>query len=127
MAHHPKTNFEVPDEIRKFSERSLREARKAFEAVISTAHQTVSTLEGRAALAQAGAKDVGATAMEFAERNVAASFEFAEQLVQARTLDEIMRLQADYMVNQLQALAQQASELGQTATKAAIKASKPAA
>jgi phasin len=127
MTRHPKTSFEVPDEIRKFSEQSLQQARKAFEAIIATAQETVSTLEGRAAIAQAGAKDVGAAAMEFAERNVASSFELAEQLVRATTLEEIMRLQADYMKLQLQTLAEQANELGQTATKAAIKASKPAA
>ena len=38
-----------------------------------------------------------------------------------------MRLQADYMTAQMQTLADQANELGQTATKAAIKVGKPAA
>ena len=127
MVKDPKTNFEVPDEMRKFAEQSVEQARKAFEAVISTAQQTMSTLEGRAAVAQAGAKDVGDKAMAFAESNVAASFEFAQQLVRARTLEEMMRLQADYMKAQMQTLAEQANELGQTATKAAIKTAKPAA
>ena len=65
--------------------------------------------------------------MAFAESNVAASFEFAQQLVRARNLEEMMRLQADYMKTQMQTLADQASELGQTATKAAMKTTKPAA
>jgi hypothetical protein len=69
MAKDAKTNFEIPEEMRKFADQSVEQARKAFEAVISTAQQTVTTLEGRAAAAQAGAKDVGEKAMAFAEHN----------------------------------------------------------
>ena len=127
MPKDAKPNFEIPEEMRKFADQSVEQARKAFEAVISTAHQTVATFEGRAVAAQAGAKDVSTKAMTFAEHNVAASFEFARQLVRARNLEEIMRLQADYMKAQLQTLADQANELGQTATKAAMKSAKPAA
>ena len=60
MSKDAKTNFEIPEEMRKFADQSMEQARKAFEAVISTAHQTVTTFEGRAAAAQAGAKDVSA-------------------------------------------------------------------
>jgi phasin len=127
MSKDAKPNFEIPEEMRKFADQSVEQARKAFEAVISTAHQTVTTFEGRAVAAQVGAKDVSTKAMAFAEHNVAASFEFARQLVRARNLEEIMRLQADYMKTQLQTLADQANELGQTATQAAMKSAKPAA
>ena len=127
MAKDAKKNFEIPEEMRKFADQSVEQARKAFEAVISTAHQTVTTLEGRAAAAHAGARDVGEKAMAFAEHNVASSFEFARQLVRAKNMEEILRLQADYMKTQLQTLADQAGELGQTATKAAMKTSRPAA
>src|SRR5262249_51607662 len=53
-------------------------------------------------------------AMTFAERNITSAFEFAQDLVQARDLQEVLRLQADYIRRQMQALHEQAQELGES-------------
>src|SRR5262249_6575378 len=44
------------------------------------------------------------------ERNIASAFAFAPDLVQARDLQEVLRLQADYIRQQMQALHEQAQE-----------------
>lgn len=125
MARDPMSAFEIPTEMRKMAEQSVEQARKAFDGFISAANTAVSDLEGRASVASAGAKDVGAKAMSFAQRNIAASFEFAQQLVRARDMEEIMRIQSDYVKAQMQALSDQAKELRDAAGKAASEAARP--
>jgi hypothetical protein len=56
--------------------------------------------------------------MVFAEKNIANAFEFAQQLVRARDVDEILKMQADYIKSQMQALSEQAKELGERTSKA---------
>lgn len=127
MAKDPMSNFEIPAEMRQMAEKSVEQAKVAFDSFTSAARNTIATIEGRASAAQAGAKDVGQKAMAFAEQNVASSFELAQKLVRANDLQEVMKIQADYLKAQSQALAEQAKELGQHATKAAMDAGKPKA
>jgi phasin len=117
--------FEVPPEMRAFAEKSVEQARQAFDGFISAAHQAMSAFEGQAETARKGARDVTEKAMTFAERNIASAFAFAQDLVQARDLQEVMRLQADYIRQQMQALHEQAQELGESTTKAAKDAATP--
>lgn len=118
-------NFEIPSDMRKFAEQSVDQARKAFDGFINAAQQAVNDMEGRAGAAQTGARDVGDMAMAFAQRNIAASFEHAQQLVRARDVQEVMKLQADYIKSQVAALNEQAKELGQRGSQAAMDAARP--
>ena len=107
-------NFEVPPEMRAFAEKSFEQARQAFESFLAAASRTVSTFEGQAETARKGARDIGQKAMGFAEQNMTKSFEFAQKLVRARDADEIMKLQAEYIKEQMQTLSEQAKELGES-------------
>ncbi len=124
MARTQDENFEIPAEMRAFAERSVEQAKQAFEGFITAAHRTVSTFEGRAETARKDAQDVGQKAMQFAERNIATSFDFAQRLVRARDVDEMLRLQADYVRSQIQTLTEQAKELGEGITRTAGDAAK---
>jgi phasin len=125
MARDPLSNFEIPGEMRQFAEQSVAQAKAAFDGFITAAQKAVHALEGQTAAAQAGAKDVSQKAIGFAEQNVTTSFEFAQKLVRAQDVQEVMRLQAEFIKTQMAALAEQAKELGETATKAAMDATKP--
>ena len=127
MAKAPDGGFEIPPEMRSMAETSMEQAKKAFDGFISAAHKAVATFEGQAASAQANAREMGQKAMDFAEQNVATSFEFAQKLVRAKDLEEMTRLQTEFMQRQMQTLAEQAQELGQTATRAAMDAARPKA
>lgn len=116
-------DFAVPPEMRTLAEKSLEQARKAFDGFASAAEQAASGFEQRAKAARAGAQDVAQKAMTFAEQNVASSFDLAQKLVAAKDANEIVRLHAEYVRKQLDALATQAEELGQTATRAAAESS----
>jgi phasin len=117
-------NFEVPREMRSIAEQSVEQARQAFDTFIAAAQRAASNIEGQASAAQAGAKDVRQKAMAFAEQNVATSFDFAQRLVRAKDVEELTRLQTEFVQRQMQALSEQAQELGQSATRVAMDAAR---
>jgi phasin len=111
--------LQIPPEMRALAEKSVEQAKQAFDGFMTAAHRTVSTLEGQAEAARKGAKDVGAKAIDFAEQNIANSFDFAQKLVRAKDMKEMLELQASYVRTQMQVLAEQAKELGQASSKVA--------
>jgi phasin len=117
--------FEIPKEMRSMAEASFDQARKAFESFVSSAQQTAVRIEDQGATVRAGAKDISSKAISYAETNVAAALDYAEQLLHAKDLAEVMRLHSEFVQNQMRSLAEQASEMGQTMSRAAIDAAKP--
>lgn len=80
--------------------------------------------EGGAPIMRSGARDIGARAIAFAETNVQASLDYAQSLVHARDLSEVMRLHGEYVQGQMKTLAEQASEMGQIVGRAAMDATR---
>src|SRR5258708_3633020 len=119
MANEP-WNFEVPTQMRQFAEQSLEQARKAVDGFMTAAQKAVTTAEAQASAAQLGAKDVGQKAMSFAEQNVASSFEFAQKLMRAKDVQEVMALQQEFLQSQMKVMSEQAKDLGSSATKTAM-------
>jgi phasin len=117
--------FEIPKEMRSMAEASFDQARKAFEKFVATAQQTAGSIEERGATVRAGAKDINARAITYAEKNVQASLDYAQALLHAKDLTEVMRLHGDYVQAQMRSLAEQASEMGQIVGRAAMDAAKP--
>lgn len=117
--------FEIPKEMRSMAEASFDQARKAFEKFLSTAQQTAGSIEQRGATVRAGAKEVGATAFSYAEKNVQSSLDYAQALLHAKDLPEMMRLHGEYVQAQMRSLAEQAGEMGQIVGRTAMDAAKP--
>jgi len=124
MADNP-WNFDVPTQMRQFAEQSVEQARKAVDGFMTAAQKAVTTAETQAATAQSGAKEMSQKAMTFAEQNMANSFEFAQKLVRAKDVQEVVALQQEYLKAQMQAMQSQAKDLGAAATKAAMDGAKP--
>jgi phasin len=120
MANDDGARYQIPPEIRAFAEQSVAQAKKAFDGFVAATQDAVSRFEGQAAAAQADAKAIQQKTVGFAERNVAASFEFAQQLLRAKDPAEVMSLHAEYVKSQIQSLGEQARELGQSAANAAM-------
>jgi phasin len=117
--------FDVPPEMRAFAEKSVEQARQGLDVFITAAHQAMCQFEGQAETSRQGGKDVTEKAMTFAERNITSAFEFAQELVRARGVEDVSRLQADYIKRQMQVLTEQARELGESTNKAAKDAAAP--
>ncbi len=125
MSDEGRDRFEIPKDMRAMAEASFDQARKTLEKFLTSAQATAGTFEERGATAAAGAKDISSKAIAYAEKNVQASLNYAEQLLKAKDLTEIMRLHSEYVQAQMRALAEQASEMGQAVSRAAIDAVKP--
>jgi phasin len=119
--------FEIPREMRSMAEASFDQARKAFEKFLTSAQATAGSIEERGATVRAGARDIGARAISYAEKNVQASLDYAQSLLHAKDLTEVMRLHGEYVQAQMRALTEQASEMGQLVSRAALDAARPKA
>lgn len=118
MAMKTPPQMEVPAEMRDFAEKSVEQAKKAFDSYMAAAQKAVTTIEGSAEAMQASVKDVGKRAIGYAEANVAASFVLAQRLVRAKDLQEVMKIQAEFVQDQIKTLSEQAKELGAVAQRA---------
>lgn len=110
--------YEIPTEMRDFAERSVSQARKAFEGFMGAIQKTSGSFDGASSTAQVTAKDVTSKAVSFAEKNVTAAFDLAEKLVHAKDVQEVLQLQADYVRSQMESIQTQTKELGETVQKA---------
>jgi len=127
MSDEVRDRFEIPKEMRSMAEASFAQGRKTLEKFLENAQAATGTLEERGATVRAGAKDIGAKAVANAEKNVQASLDYAEQLLHAKDLPEVMRLHSEYVQTQMRSLAEQASEMGQIMGRAAMEAARPRA
>jgi phasin len=118
------TPFEIPNELRDFAERSVDQARKAFEGFVSVAQKAVGTVDGATSSTQTSVKSVGAHVLEYSEQNINAAFELASKLVKAKDPQEAFALQSEYLKAQLSALQEQAKEIGSLIQKSATPGSK---
>jgi len=125
MAGEGRDRFEIPKDMRSIAEASFDQARKTFEKFIAGAQAATDSLSARTATVGAGAKDVSAMAFSYAEKNVQASLDYAQALVHAKDLSEVMRLHREYVQAQMRSLAEQASAMGQIMSRTAIDAAKP--
>jgi phasin len=114
-------HFEIPADMRMMAEKSVEQARVAFNTFMTAAQEAVASFEGQAKVAQAGAKDISEKALSYAERNVASTFAFADRIVHAKDAQDFIRLQTEFIQAQMKELAEQAKELGESAAKIAMK------
>jgi phasin len=118
--------FEIPVEMRAVAERSVEQAKLAFNNYMQAAQEAVSTFEERVKASQVGAQGMSKKAMNFAERNVISAFEFAQKIVQAKDIQELVRMQTEFVQSQMQVLNEQIKDLGETATRTAMDSVKTA-
>lgn len=125
MSEDGRDKFEIPKDMRSMAEASFDQARRAFENFLGSAQRTATSIENRNETLRSGAKEISGKAISFAEKNVTASLDYAEKLLKAKDLTEIMRLHSEYVQGQMRALAEQATEMGQVVSKAAMDAARP--
>jgi len=125
MDQNGRDHFEIPKDMRSMAEASFEQARKAFETFVSNTQQAASSIEQRNAAMKDGARDISGKLISFAEKNVTSSLDYAESLLKAKDFTEVMRLHSDYVQTQMRTLSEQASEMGQLVSRAAMDAARP--
>ena len=70
MAKKDDLSFEIPAEMREFAEKSVAQAKQAFDGFVAATQKAVGTAETQAKTMQTGVKEAGELAMSFAERGL---------------------------------------------------------
>jgi phasin len=117
--------FAIPKDMREMAEASFEQARKAFDKFMESARSTAGNIEDRRDAVRVGAREIGTKAVSYAEKNVQSSLDYAQSLLKAKDLPEVMKLHSEYVQSQMRALAEQASEMGQIVSRAAMDATRP--
>lgn len=102
------SNFQIPVDVRDLVEKSVEQARTAFETFAGAAHKAVSSIEP---VLPSGAKELSGKAFSYSEANIKAAFDLAQKLVHAKDAQEFLQLQADFVKAQAEAIQEQAREL----------------
>jgi phasin len=113
------SDYQIPSEVRDFAEKSVEQARKAFEGFSGAAQKAISSVDASGVPFTEGAKDLSIKALSYAEANVKASFDLAQKLVQAKDPQEVLQLQSEFLKSQFESFQEQAKEFGAFFQKAA--------
>ena len=105
-----KSPFEIPTDVRKMTEQSMEQVRTAINGYLQFFQRAV---PGNVM----GGNELSNKALNYAERNVASAFEFAQKLVQVKDVQDLVKLQTEFIQSQMQAMTEQAKDLSETATK----------
>lgn len=112
--------YQIPTEVRDFAEKSVEQARKAFEGFAGAAQKALDS-SGDIPFGLPAAKDVSSKALSFAEANVNAAFDLAQKLVHAKDPQEVFKLQSEFVQAQLKTIQEQTKELGATFQRSTTK------
>jgi phasin len=111
--------------FRAAAERSVDQARKAFEDMMSIAQKAVEGAEAQQHQAQEQMLGMTRETLDFAGASAAATFELVEKLARARDPQEAMAIQKAFLEAQMERLGQQARTIGDGAVRAAKDMTKP--
>lgn len=112
-------NYEIPTEMRDMAEKSVDQARKAFEGFIGAAQKAVGQVDSTTTTLQSSARAIGDKAVTYAEQNVRSAFDYAQKVVRITDMQELLALQSEYVKTQLSALQEQAKDFGSAVQSAA--------
>ena len=116
---------EMPAAFREMAERGVAQAKESYEKMKAAAEEATDVLETTYSTATKGASEYGLKVIEAARVNTNAAFDFANELITAKTFSEIVELSSAHLRKQFEVLSQQGKELGALAQKVATEASEP--
>ena len=105
MTEQQQFKLEVPAQIKEVAEKTIDQAERGFRAFIEAANKSVSMIPNPTT-------DMSLKALSLTEQNMKAAFDHAKKLLQAKDLQEAMRLQAEFLKAQYETATEQLKEMG---------------
>ena len=99
------------EDLSKMASQTMKQASGAMENYLDFFQKSMS------ASPWAGA-EVNKKVADYAQQNVATAFGYAQKLTQAKDLQDVLRIQTEFLTMQMKSLTEQAKDLSETATKA---------
>src|SRR5579862_6928181 len=116
---------EMPAAFREFAERGVAQAKDTYEKMKAVAEEATDVLETTYSTASKGASEYGMKVIDTARINTNAAFDFANELITAKSFSEVIELSSAHARKQFEALTVQGKELGALAQKVATEAAEP--
>jgi phasin len=116
---------EMPAAFREFAERGVAQCKDTYEKMKAAAEEATDVLETTYSTASKGASDYGLKVIEAARVNTNAAFDFAGELLAAKSLSEVIELSSTHARKQFETLTAQSKELGALAQKVATDTAEP--
>jgi phasin len=116
---------EMPAAFREFAERGVAQAKDTYEKMKAAAEEATDVLETTYSTATKGASDYGLKMIEVARTNTNAAFDFAGEMMAAKTLSEMVELSSAHARKQFETLTAQSKELTALAQKVATETAEP--
>jgi phasin len=117
--------FEVPAAFREFAERGVAQAKDAYEKVKAAAEEATDVLEDTYTTATKGAADYNLKVIEAARANTNAAFDYARELLDVKSLSDVVELSTAHARKQFETLSEQTKELTVLAQKVASESTEP--
>jgi phasin len=114
-----------PEAARDFAGKTVAQTREVYDRSKDALEAAVDTMEKSFDAAGQGAVALNRKIIDLAQRNLNSGFDLATNLAGARSLAEIMELQAAYWRKQFGALAAQAEEVRALSTKVTADTAEP--
>jgi len=118
-------SFEAPAAFREFAERGISQAKDSYEKMKSAAEEATSLIEDTYTSASKGAADYGLKVIEVARANSNAAFDYATDLLGAKSLSDVVELSTTHARKQFEAFSTQFRELTTLAQKVATETAEP--
>jgi phasin len=115
----------VPEGVRALAEKSVEQTREVYDRSLDAFDASVTTFERSFDAAGQGATAFNRKIVDIARRNVDASFDLATSLAGAKSLADIVELQAAFWRKQFGVLTAQAEEVRALSTKVTADAVEP--
>ena len=107
----------IPESVRALAERTVDQTREAYDRTTDAFEASVATFEKSFDAAGQGAAAFNRKIIDIARRNVLTSFDLAKSLAGAKSLADMVELQAAYWRKQIGTLTAQAEEVRELSTK----------
>ena len=101
----------IPENLQAIAEEGVQKTREAYYKMSEVAKDGAKVVEEVMLASQAGAKALGDKLAHNTTVNTEAAFDAAQAIARAKTLPEVVRLQADYMQQQFAVAGAQSKEL----------------
>ena len=111
--------------FREMTEKGVNQAKDTYAKMRSAAEETTGVLENTYANASKGATDYGLRMLEMARANTNATFDYASELLSARTLGQVVEISTAHMRKQIELATEQAKELASLAQQVATHTAEP--
>ena len=117
--------FQVPEQVRAFAEKGVSSARDGYQKLKEAAESNNGALEAAYNSASKGAGDFTTKIIDIAKINTTSAFDFAQSLLDVKSLPEVFELMNTHARAQYEVLTAQSKDLSALAQKVAAETVEP--